>query len=384
MAVPSDEHESTLALAQIALEQICALHQPALPINFEIWYQYATGHYPDLNKSINDVLSQKGALSDADMDEIYSTHLSPSRLSNQIDTVGSRMVDEIKQVLDMIDTAAGSATTYSASLADASAKLQGANDGAALRAVIERLVTGAKEMELSNKKLEARLTASRQEIEQLQQNIETVRTEALTDPLTTLANRKFFDAELGKAVAEAKERREPLTLLMCDVDHFKAFNDKFGHVTGDQVLRLVATSVKRNVKGRDIAARYGGEEFAVVLPKTASPQAITVADQIRRAVMTKELMKRSSGERLSRVTISIGTALLRAADTPQSLIERADECLYAAKRRRVPRGVGRRCDLRRRKSSWLSSAVREARLQSRCNEIEKGPQLERQGPVRQD
>ena len=151
MAVPSDEHESTLALAQIALEQICALHQPALPINFEIWYQYATGHYPDLNKSINDVLSQKGALSDADMDEIYSTHLSPSRLSNQIDTVGSRMVDEIKQVLDMIDTAAGSATTYSASLADASAKLQGANDGAALRAVIERLVTGAKEMELSNK-----------------------------------------------------------------------------------------------------------------------------------------------------------------------------------------------------------------------------------------
>ena len=155
MAVPSDEHESTLALAQIALEQIRALHQPALPRNFEIWYQYATGHYPNLNKSINDILSQNGALSDADMDQIYGTHLSPSRLSNQIDTVGSRMVDEIKQVLDMIDTAAGSATTYSASLADASAKLQGANDGAALRAVIERLVTGAKEMEQSNKKLEA-------------------------------------------------------------------------------------------------------------------------------------------------------------------------------------------------------------------------------------
>jgi diguanylate cyclase len=332
MAVPGDEHESTLALAQIALEQIRALHQPALPRNFEIWYQYATGHYPDLNKSINDTLTQKRTLSDADMDQIYITYLSPSRLSNQIDTVGSRMVDEIKQVLDMIDTAAGSATTYSASLADASAKLQGANDGAALRAVIERLVTGAKEMELSNKKLAARLTASRQEIEQLQQNIETVRTEALTDPLTTLANRKFFDAELGKSVAEAKERREPLTLLMCDVDHFKAFNDNFGHVTGDQVLRLVATSVKQNVKGRDIAARYGGEEFAVVLPKTALPQAITVADQIRHAVMTKELMKRSSGERLGRVTISIGVALLRASDTTQALIERADECLYAAKR----------------------------------------------------
>ncbi len=332
MAVPSNEHEFTLALAQIALEQIRALRQLALPRNFEIWYQYATGHYPDLNKSINDILSQKGALSDADMDHVYNTHLSPSRLSNQIDSVGSRMVDEIKQVLEMIDSATGSATTYSASLADASATLQGANDGAALRVVIERLMTGAKEMEQSNKKLEARLTVSRQEIEQLQQNIETVRTEALTDPLTTLANRKYFDVELAKAVAEAKERSEPLTLLMCDVDHFKAFNDKFGHVTGDQVLRLVATSVKQNVKGRDIAARYGGEEFAVVLPKTAMPQAITVADQIRHAVMTKELMKRSSGERLGRVTISIGIALLRVADTTQSLIERADECLYTAKR----------------------------------------------------
>jgi diguanylate cyclase len=242
------------------------------------------------------------------------------------------MVDEIKQILDTIDTAAGSATSYSANLADACEKLQSANDGAALRMVIERLVSGAKEMQLSNKKLESRLTASRQEIEQLQQNLEVVRTESLTDPLTTLANRKFFDAELAKAIAEARQSGEPLALLMCDIDHFKAFNDKFGHVTGDQVLRLVAMSMKQNVKGQDIAARYGGEEFIVTLPKTALPQATTVADHIRRAVMTKDLMKRSSGERLGRVTISIGVALLRAADTAAALIERADECLYAAKR----------------------------------------------------
>jgi diguanylate cyclase len=187
-------------------------------------------------------------------------------------------------------------------------------------------------MEANNKKLEARLSASKQEIEQLQQNLETVRTESLTDPLTTLANRKFFDQELARVIAEAKEKNEPLSLLMTDVDHFKSFNDKYGHVTGDQVLRLVAISVKQNVKGQDIAARYGGEEFAVALPNTALQSAITVADHIRAAIMTKELMKRSSGERLGRVTISIGAAVLRPDDTPQALIERADECLYAAKR----------------------------------------------------
>ena len=117
------------------------------------------------------------------------------------------MLDEIKQVLDMIDAAAGSATSYSESLADASEKLAGTDDRETLRAVIERLVDGAKEMEINNKKLEARLSASRQEIEQLQQNLETVRTESLTDPLTTLSNRKFFDAALAKAIADAKDKR---------------------------------------------------------------------------------------------------------------------------------------------------------------------------------
>jgi diguanylate cyclase len=109
-------------------------------------------------------------------------------------------------------------------------------------------------------------------------------------------------------------------------------NDRFGHLTGDQVLRLVAVSLKQIVKGQNIVARYGGEEFVIALPKTALGAAITVAEQIRRAVMSKELMKRSSGERLGRVTISIGVASLRPADSPQSLIDRADACLYAAKR----------------------------------------------------
>jgi diguanylate cyclase len=120
--------------------------------------------------------------------------------------------------------------------------------------------------------------------------------------------------------------------LMADIDHFKSFNDKYGHLTGDQMLRLVALSVKQNVKGQDIAARYGGEEFVIALPNTSLKSAITVADHIRRAVMTKELMKRSSGERLGRLTISIGAAVLRPSDTPQHLLERADNCLYAAKR----------------------------------------------------
>jgi diguanylate cyclase len=332
MAVLGDEHERTLAFAEIALGQIKALAEPASPRNFEIWYNYATGYNPSLNQSINEMLAKDGTLTEADLDRIYATYIAPNRVGEQLDSVGSRVLDEIRQVLDMIQAAAGSATTYSDSLTEASTKLEHAKDGEGLRGVIERLIEGAKQMELNNKKLEGRLSASKQEIEQLQHNLETVRVESLTDPLTTLSNRKFFDQALDKAIAAARTNNEPLALLMSDIDHFKIFNDEYGHLTGDQVLRLVAISMKQNVKGQDITARYGGEEFVIALPNTSLPNAVTVAEHIRNAVMNKELTKRSSGERLGRVTISIGVAVLRADDTAQSLIERADACLYKAKR----------------------------------------------------
>lgn len=333
MTVPRDEHERTLAFAEIALGQIRALLQPAWPRNYEIWYNYATGYNPALNHAINQILEKKGTLSEADLEHIYDTYISSSRIGDRIDSVGARVIDEITQVLDMIDAAAGSATSYSESLADASAKLAGAYDRETMRAIIERLMEGAKAMEVTNKRLEASLSASKREIERLHESLAAMRSESFTDPLTSLSNRKFFDGALVKAIAEARQKGEPLSLVMADVDYFKQFNDKYGHQTGDQVLRLVAAAMKQNTKGQDIVARYGGEEFVIALPNTALRSALTVADQIRRAIMAKELVKRTSGERLGRVTISVGVAVLRDEDTAQSLIERADDCLYAAKRK---------------------------------------------------
>ena len=332
MAAATDEHERTLAYAEIALGQIKALRQPAYPRNYEVWYAYATGYNPTLNQTINETLTRNGTLTTADVDQIYDTYLSPARLTDRIDNVGGQIVDEIEQVMSMIDAAVGSATHYTASLAHATQSLGAAKDPGGLRAIVESLVTATRKMEENNTRLEQSLKASKQEINQLQINLEAVRNESLTDPLTSLANRKYFDQSLDKLIAQSVASGEPMALLLTDIDHFKAFNDTFGHLTGDQVLRLVALSVKQNVKGQDIAARYGGEEFAVILPSTTLRAALTVADHIRRAVMTKELMKRSTGEHLGRVTVSIGVATLRKGETAQSLIERADGCLYTAKR----------------------------------------------------
>jgi diguanylate cyclase len=332
MPVPPDEHARTMAFAEIALGQIRALGQAATPRNFEVWYTYATGYNPSLNQLINDTLASSGNLAESDIDHIYNTYLSPTRLTDRIDRVGSQVMDEMDQVMALIEAAAGSTTDYSESLADASQRLHKAETPEGLRAIVETLVNNTKKMEAANQSLEERLQASKQEINQLQENLETVRTESLTDPLTSLANRKYFDQALAKAMDDANANGEPLSLLIADIDHFKKFNDTFGHLTGDQVLRLVAMALKQNVKGQDIATRYGGEEFAVVLPHTVLRSAITVADHIRRAVMTKELIKRSTGEHLGRVTVSVGVATMRPGDSIAALIERADHCLYAAKR----------------------------------------------------
>ena len=336
----ADEHERTLAFAKVAFGQIRALRQAATPRNYEVWYTYATGYNPQLNQAINDLLQRNGQVTETDLEQIYEAQFSPTRQMQQLDQFGSQVKDEIDQVMAMIEAAAGSATSYTESLAGMSQQLGDSKDRESLRAIVESLVQTAKDMEISNQALEARLNASKQEIHQLQENLETVRHESLTDPLTTLANRKFFDQALEIALAEAVAKREPLSLMMTDIDHFKSFNDSFGHQTGDQVLRLVAMAVKNNVKGQDIAARYGGEEFAVVLPNTVLRSATTVADHIRRAVMTKQLMKRSTHEQLGRITISIGVAVMRDGDTAQTLIGRADACLYAAKRAGRNRVIG--------------------------------------------
>ena len=328
----ADEHARTMAFAEIALGQIKALHQAATPRNYEIWYAYATGYHPSLNQRINETLKSSGVLAEANLENIYATYLSPTRLTERIDEVGSQVKGEIEQVMAMIDTAAGSANSYTESLAGMSEKIGQSKDREGLRAIVESLVQTTKEMELSNIKLEERLSASKREIVDLHAHLEAVRSESLTDPLTRLSNRKLFDSTLEMAIFDSRANNEAVSLLLIDIDHFKTFNDSFGHLTGDQVLRLVAMSVKQNVKGLDTAARYGGEEFAVILPNTVLRSAITVADHIRRAVMTKELMKRSTGEHLGRVTISVGVATLHKTDTAQSLIERTDACLYAAKR----------------------------------------------------
>ena len=247
MGGQSDETERTIVFADIALSQIRALGHSAEPRNYEIWYHYATGYNPALNKTINETIERKGRLDAADLDAIRERFVGANRLNQEIEQFGNKVADEIEQIMGMVGTAVGSATSYSETLADASVEIGNATDGDGLRVIVEGLIKTTKEIESANNSLEERLKASHQEIQDLRESLEVVRHESLTDPLTALSNRKYFDQSLSRM--SMRDNAPPMSLLMIDVDHFKAFNDTFGHLTGDQVLRLVAQCIKQNVKG---------------------------------------------------------------------------------------------------------------------------------------
>ncbi|ODN70140.1 GGDEF domain-containing protein [Methylobrevis pamukkalensis] len=263
---------------------------------------------------------------------IYTQFLSPSRIADRIDDVGARISSEISGVVDAMDHSIAATHEYCTSLSGASSELAVTDDRGRIIDIVNNVISATQRTEATNRELEAQLAESRRQIAELHESLDAIRFESLTDELTTLANRKHFDQSIERAIAQAAEIDDQFSLLVTDIDHFKKFNDTYGHQTGDQVLRLVGLSVKQNVKGQDIACRYGGEEFAIILPRTTMQAAATLAEQIRVTVMAKELMKRSTGENLGHITISIGVASYRRYDTVQTLVERADAALYLAKR----------------------------------------------------
>ncbi|WP_346909167.1 GGDEF domain-containing protein [uncultured Roseibium sp.] len=326
-----DDHKRTIVYAESALAYIKRNVLPAYPRSYEFWYTYCAGYNHGLNRAINDVLKQKGRVSTEEMQSIYGRFLSPNKLGDQLDEVGEKVSREVEDLVDALKMGADATSDYGTLLERAGEKLKKLKDPENLEVFVTHLMKSTHSAVASNRKLESQLLESKRQIENLQSSLETIRYESLTDELTTLNNRKHFDTSIDRLMANAAESSRGFALLLTDIDHFKKFNDTWGHQTGDQVLRLVALAVKQNVKNGDIACRYGGEEFAILLPQTGLSEATEVAELIRSSVMSKELVKRSTGENLGRITVSIGISVFRPDDTTHSIIGRADEALYAAK-----------------------------------------------------
>jgi len=154
---------------------------------------------------------------------------------------------------------------------------------------------------------------------------------AVTDDMTGLYNRRYFDRHMGVMLGKAQSQERDMALMILDIDHFKAVNDTHGHDIGDAVLKEFSARLKRNIRGVDLACRFGGEEFVVMMPDTDFRQAEAVAERVRVSIAEKAFEVGTM--RPIVVTVSAGVALNETgADTADSLVKRADLALYRAKR----------------------------------------------------
>ena len=319
------------ALAKTAFALMSEWNVAPTPEHYELFYVYAGGTNAVLGKIIDGMLRDKTPFTPPVLSGLCAQFLIHARTAQTMEDVGSGISGMLDTVLATLDRAGKDAGEYGRALSAATGELGGVQSPVAVTRLVEKLVGATQAMETRTKSLESKLQRSSEQVNELKTQLDTVRKENRLDPLTGLANRKTFDQELTSAIADAREDGAAVALMMCDIDHFKHFNDTWGHQTGDQVLRLVANCLSENVKGRDTAARYGGEEFVVILRQTPLEGAAKLAEQIRANVENKKLVKKSTGDILGTITISIGVAQLRDKDSADLLVQRADRALYRAK-----------------------------------------------------
>lgn len=320
------------ALARQAMDAMEAHQVWPTAVNFELWTHYVGEPDSALGREIARLLSAGEAFTDTVADELAAAFLPKAKLNDQIRDAGDALTKELDAVSRAIQSAQKSSEAYGQTLAGASKSLADMEEPADLRTMVDNLSVATKRVQRENKSLEQRLSESTSEVTKLREHLEQVRRDATTDGLTNLANRKAFDEELARACADAEADGLSLTLAVIDIDHFKNFNDTWGHQTGDQVIRYVASVIGRVGAPPRFAARYGGEEFALIFPRESAEIAAVVLEEIREEVSSRMLKRRSTNDDLGAITVSAGLAEMRRGETAHSLMERSDSALYVSKR----------------------------------------------------
>jgi diguanylate cyclase len=303
------------------------------PLNFEIWVHVAADPNGALGREVARRLQTEHVITEAASEELAVGYLPRNSVADRIRDAGDQLSRELEEIGEAIALAQKTQEDYGRTLAGASDALAPASgEPPAIRKLVDTLAAATRKVQSQAKTLEQRLNESNDEVSRLKENLEQAKRDATIDGLTNLANRKSFDAQFENARAHAMKGKGPLSLALLDIDHFKKFNDTWGHQTGDQVLRFVSSVIGRHAKGARFAARYGGEEFALLFPGEHPSVVQNALEEIREEIASRVLKRRSTNEDLGAVTISIGVATFKPGETGPALTERADAALYASKR----------------------------------------------------
>jgi diguanylate cyclase len=324
------DFDHATATAGRALQLMAQHGVPATPQNFEVWYKFALGTSPELNKVINILIENKRSFDAMTIRSLFQAYVDADadRDAGRAD-VSAQLHVLLSAAREYLASSRADNRKHVAALGGVAAQIE---QNADPRAIVERLVGVLSKAVARGHALEANFNAALMELDKVRSHLAAAEQRSRTDLLTGLANRLALDDFLRAAQMAAMESGDALSIILLDIDHFKAFNDRFGHQFGDQILRLIAQFLERGLRNDDLAARFGGEELVGVLPGADVGFAKGVAERIRQAIASHQITRRATGEVLTGVTVSIGVAQFVPGETLARLFERCDRALYAAKR----------------------------------------------------
>jgi diguanylate cyclase len=324
--------EKGIMLAKAAIGKMAEYSITPTPENYAVWLCYVTRSKAELRAEMDALLAEARPINDGVCDDLYVKHFEDVSVGSRVLKAGGKIAAEMQDVVRGLKDVGEHTKAYGAQLQVAHDELARSGDKGNAIDVVASLVGATTDMANKSNALEAQLRDSGREIEVLREQLEQVKVEASTDALTGIANRKEFEVQFAELSAKADAGGGPLSLVVCDIDFFKRVNDTFGHQTGDQVIRFVASVMDRAKPEGGMVARIGGEEFALLAPNTTRKAALDIAEKIRVAVESKRLVRRSSNIDLGQITVSLGVAQRQLYEKTTAHAERADNALYASKR----------------------------------------------------
>jgi diguanylate cyclase len=331
-APAADTAQQTMDAAHAAVEFMAVRGLAPTPENFRVWTAFVSKDNHALCEVVDTRIRADDPIDEAFSATLYATFFSYRRVEDDSLKAGGAASGALIGLKTRLTQAVEARQEYDGALASGGQSLASARGSDEMRHALTVLSSANRLIEQRSSDLERDLQQTLVEMDKLKSDVQALRVETLKDGLTGLANRKRLDEALQEAVRNAHKLARPLSVVMCDIDHFKKFNDTWGHQTGDQVIRFVASVLAAEAGPAYTVARYGGEEFAIVIPDASLSEAGSYAETVRQRIARKRLTRRKTNDDLGNVTISMGVATLQPGEQRQALLERADKNLYQSKR----------------------------------------------------
>lgn len=302
---------------------------PPNPLNYALWYTYVSNKIPNLNYKIDQTLDTYGTCPTLLGEQLFREHVISDEITDS-EEAQNQIIALTNTLNTQADHAAKSTSDFGSVLEDSLRGLNETNnDDKEITNIINRLAENTASISESTTLFQKQIEDAQAEIVALKEELQKTKQDARVDPLTGLFNRRVFDSELEQIIGAPKHAEA--TLIMIDIDHFKKFNDEYGHLMGDKVLQYFGKLLKAECQKPILPVRFGGEEFAILMIGKQKNDGEVLAENLRKKIQAIRIKQKKSGKVISSITASFGVSQRLPQESSDQMIERADKALYHAK-----------------------------------------------------